>query len=389
MTRLAVYATAQGLDGRDAALAATQKALDQLGALKPVLGIGFVSEDFSTPEALAGISSLLGDAPLWGISTVQPLAGGVELPRSVTVAIVAGNDLKAQANWYPTYYEDSLETGRQALRALRQELLLPQGVLAAMDGVNGNAGAVCAALADLPAGVAGCLASGGYQSGKTWLFARGQSGPGGLAIASLGGRFRLSSGVAHGWRDLGLHFTVTRARDVWIQALDDRPPAEAYARYLGRTPREWAYAPLTDLVRLYPLGLETGAGDGGLLPRSPLRVEVDGSLRMSAPVPEGAQVRLMLGDPEACLQAVESAVGQALAGLGSARPLLALAFVDLAWRMLFESRPGQLAAALSEALGSIPLAGGYTLGQVARGAPTEAPQVYNQSLVVALIAAAE
>ena len=34
MTRVAAYGIGQGLDGRDAAMQATQKALDQLGALR-------------------------------------------------------------------------------------------------------------------------------------------------------------------------------------------------------------------------------------------------------------------------------------------------------------------------------------------------------------------
>ena len=96
---------------------------------------------------------------------------------------------------------------------------------------------------------------------------------------------------------------------MWVQTLDNAPAAETYARYLGYTAREWAYPPLTDMARLYPLGVEIGSMQGGagpfvesdptnLLIRSALRVEVDGSLRMSAPVPEGSVVHLMTGDPE-------------------------------------------------------------------------------------------
>ena len=87
---------------------------------------------------------------------------------------------------------------------------------------------------------------------------------------------------------------------------------------------------------------------------------------MSAAVREGSTAHLMLGDPQACLKAVESAAAQALRGLDSARSLVALAFVDLAWLQLFGTQSHLVPEAIQEALGSIPMIGAYTLGQVAR-----------------------
>jgi hypothetical protein len=191
--------------------------------------------------------------------------------------------------------------------------------------------------------------------------------------------------VAHGWRDTGLIFNVTRSRDVWVHAIDGSPAVEMYARHFGRPTREWAFPPLTDLVRLYPFGVQASPGIPDLLLRSPLRVEVDGSLRMSAAVPEGSTVHLMLGDPEACLLAVDQAVSQALRGLDSARPLVALAFIDLAWLQLFGTHSHQVAEAIQEALGSIPAIGAYTLGQVARPTYSMAPEIYNQSIQILII----
>jgi hypothetical protein len=385
MTHLAVYGIGQGLDGRGAAMQATQKALDQLGALRPALALAFISEEFDIAAASSGLSGLLGDTPLWGFSTTRLLAGDAEHSRSVVVLLLAGSDLKAQVQWWPGFSADSPETARQVVRALRSDLVLPQAVLLAADGVNGSLAPLCSGLADLPASIGGCLASGGASSGKTFLLGKSQSGPGGLVTAALSGRFRLSVGLAHGWRDTGLLFTVTRTRDVWVQTVDERPAAELYSRCFGHTPREWAYPPLTELARLYPFGVETSPGDPDLLIRSPLRVEVDGSLRLSAPVPEGAAVHLMIGDPDACLEAAESAVREALRGLDTARPMVALAFVDTAWQHLFGTRSQMVPAAIQEALGSIPMVGAYTLGQVARPAYSRAPEIYNQGIEIVLI----
>ena len=385
MTRLAVYGTAQGLDGRETAMKATQVALDQLGALKPVLVIPFVSEEFDTAEVLHGLVSLLGDTPLWGISTIRTLSGDCEQARTVVVALIAGNDLKATVYWYPGFAEDSQEVARQVTRILKQELILPQAVLIASDGVMGNLTPVCGSLTDVPVPVAGCMASGSYTSGKTYLYGKNMGGGGALAATLLSGRFRIGNGAGQGWQDTGLHFTVTKARDVWIQALDGKPVTEMYGQVFSRQAREWSFPPLNELVRLYPLGVEPALRSGDLVLRSPLRVEVDGGMRMSAPVQEGSVVHLMVGDAESCLVAVEVAVRQALVDLGQARPLIALAFIDLAWTYLFENRPNQVAQTLQEALGSIPLVGAYTLGQVQRSALNLAPVIYNQGITVQII----
>lgn len=386
MTRIAVYGVGQGLDGRDAAMKATQKALDQLGALRPALGIVFASEEFDLGEVTGGMASLLGETPLWGMSTVRPLAGDREVPRSVVVALVAGSDLKAQAHFWSTYALDSTETARQVMRHFRADLMLPQAVLLAADGVNGTLVPLCSMLADLPVAAGGGLASGGYSSGKTAVVGRVQSGHSALSTVTLSGRFRLGTGSGHGWRDTGLHATIGKTRDVWIQTIDDRPAVELYAQYFGHEPREWAYPPLNEVVRLYPLGIEN---NGNLLVRSPLRVEVDGSLRMSAAVPSGSVAHLMLGDPQACLESAETAVRHALDEIGPARPLIALALVDLAWLQLFSVRSSLIMSTIQDTLGSIPVVGGYSLGQIARPAINHAPVIYNQSVTILILASQE
>ena len=71
-------------------------------------------------------------------------------------------------------------------------------------------------------------------------------------------------------------------------------------------------------------------------------------------------------------------------GLGGAKPVFALVLVDIAWQMLLKASPGAEISALQDILGTdVPLAGGYTLGQVVRqdNAP---PSFLNQHMLVAL-----
>lgn len=392
----AVYGVGVGINGQEAAMRATQRALDQLGTARPALALVFAAQEFQMSEVLAGLTALLGETPLWGFGTTLPLTGEGEQPRAVVVALLTGADLKADVRWFPNFTQDSPEPGavtaRQLVQQINQEVFLPQELLIAADGINGRLAPLCAELASVPVRVSGCTAAGDPALGRTYCFGKNQAGAGALAAAALGGSFRLGVGLAHGWRDLGVHFRVAQARDLWVSALEDSAsaqqmtPAEAYARWFGYPARAWAYPPLSSMARLYPLGLEDAESAAGsaqpLLLRSALRVEVDGSLRMSAPVPQGALAHLMSADLEACLEAARAAAQQALADLGSARPLLAVALVDAAWQVLFEPAPERLPAALKSALGDIPVAGAYTFGQLARPALDAPPVLHNQNIEI-------
>src|SRR5512142_914423 len=160
MKRNAVYGVGIGINGREAAMQATQRALDQTGPARPVLALVFVSQEFNITEVLAGLTSLLGETPLWGFSTQRPLTGEGDQPRSVVVALLTGSDLKAQVQWYPGFAQDSPGVARQFLQSLKQEIFLPQDLLIAADGINGSLIPVCNALGDLNVHVCGCMAAG-------------------------------------------------------------------------------------------------------------------------------------------------------------------------------------------------------------------------------------
>ncbi|MBK8620016.1 MAG: hypothetical protein IPN96_23690 [Anaerolineales bacterium] len=81
-------------------------------------------------------------------------------------------------------------------------------------------------------------------------------------------------------------------------------------------------------------------------------------------------------------RAARQATQQALLQLGDAKPAFALVLVDIAWQMLLKAQPGIEIAAVQDILGTkIPIAGGYTLGQIA---PTtdSIPKFLNQHILV-------
>ena len=385
MTLLATVGQARALDGREAGIQATHQALNALGSNAPVLGIVVASHLYEAQQVIYGVASLIGNTPLIGFSTPVGMTSSGLQPHSVVLALIASTDAHADVTWLAGYTQGSREVSQQLADLLENRP--EQQALLFADGFNAEAEQLCASL---PAGtrLVGGLSSGDLHTGNAYQIGNTQFGAGGLALARLEGNIRIGVGYGHGWQPVGSHFRVTRSRGFWVRTLDGRPASETYAHLFGYPARDWAFPPLDNLTRLYPLGLEQP--NKSLLLRSPLRVEADGSFRMNATVGDGKEAYLLVGSLSACQAAAAEATQHALAALDGARPVLALVLADIAWQMLFEASPGADVAAVREALGSnIPIAGGYTLGQIVPGIAQASPQFLNQHMAVVIFGEAQ
>ena len=376
MTLNAAVGHAQALDGREAGLQAAHQALNRLGASAPTFGIVIASHQYQPREVAAGVASLTSDMPLIGLSAPAGLTHEGIHPHSVVVALLSG-DLRAEVHWLPGYSQSGRETANR-LAQLTSSEAARQSLLFFADGFNGDAEQLCDSLPGKSARSMGGLSSGDLQTGSNYQIAGTQAGTGGLAAAILRGAAKIGIGFAHGWDPVGSQLRVTRSRGFWLRALDGRPASETYAQIFGYPARDWAFPPLNYLARLYPLGLEQGEQ---LIVRAPLRVEADGSFRMNAPIRDGLDAYLLVGSRASCQAAAQKATQQAMLQLDEAKPVFALVLVDLAWQMLLKSTPGAEIAAVQDILGpDVPIAGGYTLGQIAPGKDT--PQFLNQHILV-------
>jgi hypothetical protein len=377
MTLTAGVGQARSLDGREAGLQAAHQALNALGSTAPILGIVISCFQYDAGQIVNGVTSLIGNTPLIGFSTPAGLTAKGLHTHSVVVALLAGSDARADVQWLAGYTQGSREVAQQLADLLKQSPHQPALLFA--DGFNADAEQLCASLA-AGANLIGGLSSGDLHTGNTYQIGGTQFGAGGLALARLEGQIKVGVGYGHGWQPVGTHFRISRSRGFWVRTLAGRPASESFARLFGYPARDWAFPPLNHLVRLYPLGLEQP--DDELLVRSPLRVEADGSLRMNAAVGDGSNAYLLVGSLASCQEAARNATQQALTALEGARPVLALVLADVAWQMLFEAQPGADVAAVQAALGmDIPVAGGYTLGQIVPSREAQ-PQFLNQHMVV-------
>ena len=376
MTLVASVGSAQALDGREAGLQAAHQALNRMGASSPGFVIVIASHQYQAREVLNGVTSLLGDIPMLGFSSPAGITHEGQHPHSVVVALLSG-DFQADALWLPGYAQSGRETAAKIVEhaAAREER---QSLLFFADGFNGDAEQFCSAI---PSGlnIVGGLSSGDLHTGNTYQMAGNQTGTGGLVAAFLRGNLKIGVGHDHGWDQVGKQFRVTRSRGFWLRTLDGRPASEGYAALFGYPARDWAFPPLSYLARLYPLGVEQGEN---LIVRAPIRVEADGSFRMNATIRDGIDAYLLVGSRVACERAARDAAQQALLALGDAKPVFALVLVDIAWQMLLKAQPGIEIDTVQEILGTtIPIAGGYTLGQVISMDDTT-PKFLNQHIVV-------
>lgn len=360
MTLTAGVGLGRAVDGREAGLQAAHQALDGLGILTPAIGLLFASNHYAPRDVVNGALSLLGDTPLIGFSTPAGITSAGPHPNSVVLALLAGN-FEARSHWFPGYSQSSRETAQR----LTQMLAVPdpgRALLFFADGFSGDAEQFCEEVRTAGVPTVGVLSSGELQTGTTFQLAGNQSGVGSLAAAMLQGDIRIGIGYGHGWDPVGSQFRITRSRGFWLRTLNGRPASEAYAELFGQPAGDWAYPPLSYLARLYPLGIEQ---DDQLLVRSPIRVEADGSFRMNAPLRDGEDAYLLVGSRAACRRAAAQAAQQALLSLGGLRPSFALVLTDISWQLLLESSPGIDVEAVTEILGTnVPVAGGYTLGQI-------------------------
>lgn len=372
------------VEGRDAVARAVYEARLPLGNTPVDFAIVIASVEYDFQAVFNSAKTQVGDVPMIGFSTTGELTASGSHRRSVVVALMVDDSLDYRSEWLPGFSNK----GVQVMREMFDQLSLTsenKGLLVFIaDGLSGEYEEM---IQHMPPGryqLAGGLAAGDLRIGRTHQLGGNRSGEGGLAAAFFSGEnLRVGVGTAHGWNPVGASFRISDVSGPWLRGLDDEPAIESYARLFGRPAQDWVTPPLNTLVRLYPLGIIRE--DHSLVVRTPLRVETDGSLRMSSHLKEGSVGQLLVGSRDKCLAAAREAAIQALDQLGDTAPKFALVLADLSWQMIFQGYEGAEIEAIQDTIGAkVPIAGGYTFGQFTHmdGAPRA--EFLNQHIEIVL-----
>jgi hypothetical protein len=370
------------LDGREAVTQAIHNAFKNMDRRDASLAIIIASHEYNAQQVLNGAMTQLGDTAILGFSSSGEIAADGSKRRSIVVALIDSDGLMVNTSWLSGFTNDVQGVTQELARTLQFSYNEDSMVLLVADGLTAEADKLCKTLPFGRYSLAGCLAGGDLRVGRTYQIGGTQAGSGGVAAAILSGDgLQIGVGVAHGWSPVGAYFQVTAADGPWVRELDEYSAAETYSQLFGYQPREWSIPPLNTLVRLYPLGIENGTNQ--LQIRAPLRVELDGSFRMGTTVDKESICHLMVGSKENCLDAARLATEKALSQLDGARPVLALVFTDVAWQFLLEGQLSSEVRVIQDVLGAeVPIAGGYTFGQIARSESSDLPEFLNQHIEV-------
>jgi len=141
---------------------------------------------------------------------------------------------------------------------------------------------------------------------------------------------------------------------------------------------------------VYPLGMPI-PGEEEYLLRNVLKVDSDGSVVYAGEVPEGSEVRLMMGSKAKALEAAKKAAELALRSIAPRSPSFGLVFSSCSRARLFGRQAAEEIAAIRRVLGEfVPFIGFYDYGEQA---PLTAAgfrgrsYFHNESLVVVVVAA--
>jgi hypothetical protein len=363
--------SAYGEDSYVVGVNACQDAIDQLGDATPDLLIVFSSVKYDQQKMLSGVRSVVPNALLVGSSTSGEITTrGPLKDRSVVVMAIKSPEVKYFAGAGQHILENPREAGKfaadqvkkQTTDTLKAFLMLP-------DVLVGNGADIVRGVLDslgehFP--VVGGASGDDFAFKKTYQYLNEKVFSGSVIGLGLTGNFKMGIGVKHGWIPVGEPMKVTKSQGAVIHEINNTPAIKIYENYFGQEEAKVLRTEtLAKLAVTYPLGMQV-AGSDELLIRDPITVDANGSITCAAEIPEGSEVRLMVGSREEAVKVAKIAAEEAVAQLEGSAPKAVIVFNCIARNKLFGEKSGDEINAIQEVVGKqVPLIGFYTYGEQA------------------------
>ncbi|MCH7605115.1 FIST C-terminal domain-containing protein, partial [Patescibacteria group bacterium] len=171
---------------------------------------------------------------------------------------------------------------------------------------------------------------------------------------------------------------------------DNRPAISIYEDYFGEKAEDLKKEPLARMAITYPLGIKIPELDEYLI-RDPITVDDKGAITCAAEIPEGSEIRLMIGSKEKAIEAAQDAAKKLMRDFEEqkSKPKLILMFNCIAREKLFGRAANDEIQAVMEIIGKdVPLLGFYTYGEQApiggemRDSEKISTRFYNETVVM-------
>ena len=356
-------------DSFQAGQEAAAHALESLGSLVPTVVFVFASVRFEQEALLKGIVSQTKQVPLIGCSTAGEIHSTGPSRRGVVVAAVQSDGLRIAAALGKGLNTNSRQAGRDvADQVMRARLPDPHGLLLFPDGLSGNIAEVIRGAQDI-LGLSFPIVGGsagddlGFQ--KTFQYFHGTAFSDTVVGLLCAGNIAFGVGTRHGWQPMGKPKRVTRAFANTLSELDGKSAARLYESYFNTQRSALKNDELAKISIMYPLGFPI-PGEEEYLLRNAIRANPDGSLTLTGEIPEGSEVRLMMGSKAQALAASKRAAEQALQAIAPQNPEMVLLMSCTSRAQLFGRNLGAELRIIREVVGKdVPLFGFYDYGEQA------------------------
>src|SRR3989344_2696428 len=286
---------------------ACQDAIDQLGDKNPDLLLVFSSVKYDQEKMLSGVRSVAPNALLVGSSTSGEITTqGPLKDRSVAVMAIkspeikyfvgVGEDIQANPRLAGKVVADNVkqQIKEQIGDVLKAFIMIPDVLVG--NGADIVRGVLDSLGAHFP--VVGGASGDDFAFKKTYQYINDKVYSGTVVGLGLTGNFKIGIGVKHGWIPVGEPMTVTKSSGAVVHEINGAPAVKIYENYFGaEEAKVLRTEPLAKLAITYPLGMKVEGSDE-LLIRDPITVDENGSITCAAEIPEGSEIRLMVGSRE-------------------------------------------------------------------------------------------
>lgn len=382
-------------DSYQAGWEAAKMALDRAGVKKPDFTIAFASASFKQSEAVRGIREAAGNTLFVGCTDAGAITNDGPTQKSVAVMAIASPEISFYTGLGRDIKDGAREAGASVAREVKTKADKPlRAFIMLPDVLTGNGADIVRGVLDVLGPhfpVVGGAAGDDFLFEKTYQYRDDEVESGAVAGVGLAGKFTMGIGVRHGWVPIGMPMKVTKAKGATLGELDGKPAISIYEDYFGQKADELRKEALARLAITYPLGLKIPEYQEEYLIRDPITVNPDGSIVCAAEIPEGSEVRLMIGSKEKAVEAAQDAARHLMKefAIDHARPKFVLMFNCIAREKLFGVKANDEIQAVMQIIGpDVPLLGFYTYGEQAPlGGETRDiakcdPRFYNETAVI-------
>lgn len=387
-------ALSKNKDSYQAGYEACRMAIEQAGVEKPDLVVAFASVSFDQTELLRGIREASGKAPLVGCTDAGEITNEGPSTKSVGVMAIKTDQIKFTIGLGKNVKDGAREAGRALAKEVKEKAPEPlRAFIMFPDVLTGNGADTVRGILDILGAhfpVVGGAPGDDFLFEKTYEYRDDEAVTGAVGGVGLSGNFSMGIGVRHGWMPIGTPMKVTKSKGAVVYELDHKPAVSIYEDYFGEKAEELKKEPLARMAITYPLGIKVPELDEYLI-RDPITVDEQGAITCAAEIPEGSEIRLMIGSKERAIEAAQDAAKKLMNefAIDKSKPKFVLMFNCIAREKLFGKKAIEEIKAIMKIIGEdVPLLGFYTYGEQApiggeiRDTEKISTRFYNETVVM-------